>query len=69
MNYQVLFSLKNNKKKYSRLLSAAVVVGALKVKMDWYTLPFSFVPSHINEGQLFKGKNLFLWEQILFLKS
>ena len=31
MKYQVLFSLKNNKKKISRLSSAAVVVGTLRV--------------------------------------
>ena len=31
MKYQVLLSLKNNGKKYSRLSSAAVVMGALKV--------------------------------------
>ena len=31
MKYQVLFSVKNNEK-YSRLSSAAVVIGALKVK-------------------------------------
>ena len=31
MKYHVLFSLKNNEK-YSRMLSAAFVIGALKVK-------------------------------------
>ena len=31
MKYQVLFSLKNEKKNYSRLSSAAVVLGALRV--------------------------------------
>ena len=31
MKYQVLFNLKNNEK-YSRLSSAAVVTGALRVK-------------------------------------
>ena len=34
MKYQVLFSLKNNKKKYSRLSSAAVVIDAIRVKVS-----------------------------------
>ena len=34
MKDQVLFSLKNNEKKYSRLSSTAVVLGALRVKSD-----------------------------------
>ena len=34
MKYQVLFSLKKKKKKYSRLLSAVFVMGALCIKMN-----------------------------------
>ena len=33
MKYQVLFSLKNNDEKNSRLSSAAVVIGALRVNI------------------------------------
>ena len=33
--YQDLFSLKNNEKKYSRLSSAAVVTGALRVNREF----------------------------------
>ena len=33
MKYQVLISLKNNEKKYSRLSSAAVVIDAIRVKI------------------------------------
>ena len=33
MKYQVIFSLKNNEKKYSRLLSAAVVIGIFRVNL------------------------------------
>ena len=33
MKHQVLFSLKNNEK-YLRMLSAAVVIGALRVKSE-----------------------------------
>ena len=35
MKHQVLFSLKNKKKIYSRLSSAAVVIGALRVNKDY----------------------------------
>ena len=38
MKHQVLFSLKKIMKKYSRLSSAAVMTGTLRVKMiNWYT--------------------------------
>ena len=33
MKYQALFYQKNNEKKYSKLSSAAVVIGAFRVKM------------------------------------
>ena len=39
MKYQVLFSLKNNeKKKYSRLLSAAAMIGALRANIILHLL-------------------------------
>ena len=42
MKYQVLFSLKKNQivKKYSRLSSAAVVIGTLKVKSTYRNMLF-----------------------------
>ena len=33
MKYQDLFSLKNKKKNYFKMLSAAVVIGTLRVKI------------------------------------
>ena len=38
MKYQALFSLKNNEK----MLSAAVVIGALRVKFSFFVLLITF---------------------------
>ena len=38
--YQVLFSLKNNENKYSRPSSAAIMYGALRVKVEYDTAPY-----------------------------
>ena len=37
MKYQVLFSLKNNEKVFINISSAAVVIGALRVKFQYRT--------------------------------
>ena len=47
MKYQVLFSLKSNKK-YKRLSSAAVVIGALRVKNTSYSLSLSLTGGFYN---------------------
>ena len=46
MKYQVLFSLKNNKKKYLRLSSAAVVIGPSGLKSKGIPLCFSSIFSN-----------------------
>ena len=56
MKYQVLFSLKNNYK-YSRLSSGAVVIGALRVKMTFFSARHLSQTCFKDLNIIFQGSN------------